>query len=85
MNIRLGFCAFTSLGGIKTVIRLSEGERVGAWFILLTLVFMGSMVFEEVTRPERMAKAGYMAYRIAGDTTVYWGPIPQKPHTLESF
>lgn len=55
---------------------MSELQKLSSWFVLLLMVYIGSMIYLEVSRGERMAKAGYMPYRLAGDVTVYWTEVP---------
>ena len=57
---------------------MSEGERIGAWLALLTLVGIGGLCYNQIIQNERMAKAGYIAYRLVGSTEVYWSP-PAEP------
>ncbi len=51
---------------------MSEGERVGAWLVLLAMVGFGSLCFMQLTENERMAKQGFTPIRLPGSTEIYW-------------
>lgn len=65
---------------------MSAQENTVAYFILLAMVGVGALVFVEITRTERMAKAGFYPSRLAGDAQVYWMPIPgEKADPVKGF
>ena len=52
--------------------RMSEGERVAAWLVFLFLVMSFGTIWQEQSKNERMAMAGYIPQRLAGSTEIYW-------------
>ncbi len=61
---------------------MSEGERISAWLALLMVVGIGSLLYLDLTKNERMAKEGYLPTKLTGDTATYWYKMPVKREIL---
>lgn len=68
------------------MIRMSEMERFFCLVGLLCLTFAAYMINEELTRPERMARDGYLSHHEPNDLTTYWyNPFEGKSKQLKEF
>lgn len=57
---------------------MTEAQRAAVLYMVLCLLTFTWFITYCSTEHERMALAGFMPYRMPGDSSTYWLPIPLK-------